>query len=309
MIFHHFYYDDKVIQNDSVYSFLQAYSMHAKACVAIFAFITGYGYYAVSKKDYGNCFLSGIKRISRFYPFFLFMCTLHIVLGYFFPYGNVLQPDNWKAILLNMVGLKGSIPDYWYIRVVLLAALVYYPILLYVNRKQERTHLLTLFILLVATVSFHYLYEIASCCMPQELLSTQWMDILLKSTHCAMYLLFFIAGWATNYSTVCRNKYKFIVPAIGWSICLIISASTTITVAVCILLAVALPQLSNRGAHILALLGACSMSMWLNHRLIYGYWFSSWFFSIPSPLNYALLVILSYATALLTMKVWDKITR
>ena len=308
MIFHHFFFSATSVSNDSLYRCLHNVAIYGKSCVAIFAFISGYGYYIVSAKEKRNCLCAGIKRISRFYPFFLFMCALHLVLAFLFPHGNVLQTENWKDIILNTVGLKGAIPDYWYIRIILLTALIYYPILLYAKRHNERAHLCTIFALLAITTMLHYLPAIASICFSYEVQYTPWMNFIRRSAHYALYLLFFMTGWSTCYATENKTFCKFLVPTAAGALSFMIADSTTMTVTCCIVIALLLPKFSKRCTCIFTALGTCSMAMWLNHRLIYGYWFSSFFYSIPTPLNYIILVLLSYIVAHFSMKGWNWIT-
>lgn len=262
----------------------------------------------VSAKEKRNCLYAGIKRVSRFYPFFLFMCALHLVLAFLFPYGNVLQAENWKGIMLNMVGFKGAIPDYWYIRIILLTALLYYPILLYAKRHNERAHLCAISVLLAITILFHYSYAIASLYFSYEVQYTPWMNFIRRCTHCALYLQFFMTGWSTGYATENKATLKFLPPTIACTLCFMIAAPTTLMVISCILIALLLPKVSKRCTCVFTALGTCSMAMWLNHRLIYGYWFTSFFYNIPTPWNYIIIVLLSYIVAHFTMKGWNWIT-
>ena len=55
----------------------------------------------------------------------------------------------------------------------------------------------------------------------------------------------------------------------------------------------------------MVLLGNYSACMWLNHRLIFGYWFADWFYRLPTPLNFFLLVALSFVASIIITKVWE----
>lgn len=55
---------------------------------------------------------------------------------------------------------------------------------------------------------------------------------------------------------------------------------------------------------VLGKLGALSAVMWLNHRLIFGYWFADFFYSVPAPLNFLLLVVLSALVAQVFVRVY-----
>lgn len=72
-------------------------------------------------------------------------------------------------------------------------------------------------------------------------------------------------------------------------------------------LACALQYLPERWMRPMVLLGNYSACMWLNHRLIFGYWFADWFYSLPTLLNFFLLVALSFVASVIITKAWEAV--
>ena len=71
---------------DFLLTLFRQFATHGLACLAIFSFITGYGYCALSARETRAPFAAGLHRLRSFYPFFAFMCTLYFCLGHLFPY-------------------------------------------------------------------------------------------------------------------------------------------------------------------------------------------------------------------------------
>lgn len=308
MIFHHFYGlyaipDSKGIMeelsSDSVFCLFHFCAKYGKICVLLFAFVTGYGYYIIMKKDRSSIFVSTCKRLQSFYPFFVFFVGGVYLTMYIFPsYINLTL----KKAILQCCGVS-YIPDYWYIAVVLAGALFYFPILLYSQRKNEIWHV-SCFLLLMVINHFSYplYYVLTKNCAAGSLFAR----IPVQDVSLAMpYLLL---GYACRYIFENHHNIKnaLIVglPAIlnaylfSWD-------SRYVFLIVSILFVVQLNCIKKTMiAPVLVMFGQYSACMWLNHRLVFGYWFSDVFYSIPNPINYLILVAISFLLSIVITKIW-----
>lgn len=313
MIYHHFFglYAIPNIQPEkcgAFFEFCNQYAYYGKACVSIFVMITGYGYYYAAQKEKRNVFLAGLCRFKSFYPFFVFMLISVYVLGCIFPYGERLQPTRWKDVLLNMVGLKHAIPDYWYIFIVIVSALIFYPLLLIAQRKNKFAHAF-LFTFLVSVICF-----IQSTKNDTVLIFNHLFNIpeeIVSISHLLSFMIFFLAGWAFNYFLT--NHHSSYIPLY----CLFISSLVsfwvfpqffliTLATGLC---AIFITLHKSYIEKPLFILGSYSTCMWLNHRLIFGYWFSDFFYyQIPCPLSFAIIIVLSFLLSVCITTFWNRLS-
>lgn len=159
MLFHHFfgaYHVDSDVtrpaRGEWAFTAMADFAWEAKVCVALFAFVTGYGYFATAGRDAGGTLMSGVRRLRRFYPFFVAFCLLHIVLCFCFPFHHQLDIAHIPHYLLTMVGLLSAAPDYWYICIVIMGALLFYPLLLSAQRRGDKLHMIAFVGLALLTV-------------------------------------------------------------------------------------------------------------------------------------------------------------
>ena len=305
MIYHHFFglYAIPNIQPEKCGFFFQDckhFAGYGKACVSIFVIITGYGYYFAAQKEKRNIFLAGLSRLKSFYPFFIFMLISVYVLGCIFPYGDRLQPTRWKEVLLNMVGLKHAIPDYWYILIVIISALVFYPLLLIAQRKNKIVHAI-LFTFLVCVISFIRITK-------SDTVLT--LNPLFSLPREITFMIFFLTGWALNY--LLTNRHSPQIPLYCLSISSLVSFwifPQLAVISIASLCAICITFQKGCITKLLFILGSYSTCMWLNHRLIFGYWFSDFFYyQIPCPLNFSIVIVLSFLLSVCITKFWEKLT-
>lgn len=287
---------------DFLFTLFRQFATHGLACLAIFSFITGYGYCALSAREPRAPFAAGLHRLRSFYPFFAFMCTLYFCLGHLFPYEGGLKPEDWSFFPKNLTGIHGTIPDYWYIRVVLVSALLYFPILLAAKRVSPRVHTWILFGLIVAT----YAARTADLLSPVLLsYGTNIRHIIHHGAFLALWMHFFLAGYTLRYYTESPSIGRLLLAILATAICYSQAGTSTFILIASICAIKILPSSVNA---VLFFFGTYSTCMWLNHRLIFGYWFSSFFYSLPTPVNIALLILLSLATSYIITNAWHKIT-
>lgn len=122
----------------------------------------------------------------------------------------------------------------------------------------------------------------------------------------ALWMSFFLMGWVLRYFTETGKKMALALLFLTLSVCYSGDSPATIILILGIVSVKILPTLLNK---VLAFLGVYSMCMWLNHRLIFGYWFSSFFYSLPTPINIFLVIGISLAVSYLVTNAWKKLFR
>ena len=301
------------IQGDGVFSVLSwpAVRGYGVLCLELFAFVTGYGHGMIAAGETRSIFQATMARLKRFYPFFLAWCGVFVILCFIAPYPPVICPDRIPDYLLTMVGLRHGITDYWYISVFLFASLVCFPLLLLSRRRN---------------MSLYELILILLCACPEG-----------RTLHGLMFHLFdmFTDNPVVWVTSVARISYMSALPwipyyAMGWLlasagraegvsgkllllslavVALLLRPSSSIDKIIFLsVLAAAyfLQHLPKHWVSSLVLLGKYSACMWLNHRLIFGYWFADFFYGLPTPLNYLLLVGVSLGVSVVVMWVWEE---
>ncbi len=285
---------------------------YGSICIDLFAFVSGYGYCVASMRESRGILQASVGRISRFYPFFLAFCSLFFLLAIFFPYGTLISTDQYIPYLLTMAGFRNAILDYWYISVVLLSSLVIYPILLLARRKGNKTHLacyISLCLLLAA--SDHLIYQALRIMEPDPAPTmAAWVS---SSYHHALQVMpCFLLGWAV--ASVKRTKISVSCCLLGIGLIAFLirnmhHSHLTILFASFILLSACSSLFPLWLRKALVLIGNYSACMWLNHRLLFGYWFAEDFYRLPTPLNYFVLVALSFALSFVITNIWEKLSR
>ncbi|MDD6812827.1 MAG: acyltransferase family protein [Akkermansia muciniphila] len=302
MIFYHFYTGAGV--SSSAYSEMRV-SDFSRLCVSLapvggiciwlFAFVTGYGYCCAADSEPKNMVRASLNRVSRFYPLFVCFCFLFVLLAYFVPYGDKICRDRVCEFLMTPLGLwRSGIIDYWYIAVVLLASFVCYPLLLSGKRRGAGAYAAVYLILWFLT--FFDIFGLISS------------DFIVKTNlpQAVDTLRFFLFGWAIasmrreNRVLSCFMLLLTIAGFLPDWTCYIVFVFA-------LLIAFVLQFLPVKWIWPFLLLGKFSACMWLNHRLIFGYWFSNAFYRIPTPLNFILVVLISLAVSFVVMFVWNRI--
>ena len=319
MLFHHFfgaYHVDSGITQavfaNRDFCALSAWAWEAKVCVALFAFVTGYGYYVTAGRDTGCAWGSGFRRLRRFYPLFIAFCLLHILLCYCCPFQDALNDQQVPHYLLTMVGLLSAAPDYWYICVVILGALLFYPVLLAARRCCGSIYLVAfigLSLLSITWIRDEVFVLILSCFTAQA--EEIYRYVLSRSLYLVSlpWMIYFLVGWAVAAVSLRLCVTSVLLLTVSSAVLLVNVPQFPFWVGSfpCILLTVwVLQRVDGHWVGWLVLLGKYSACMWLNHRLIFGYWFADFFYGLPTPLNYLLLVGVSLGVSVAVMWVWEE---
>ncbi len=292
-------------REDFLFSLCRQWATHGLACIAIFSFITGYGYCATSARETRAPLVAGLHRLRFFYPFFAFMCTLYYCLGHIFPYEGGLKPEDWTFFPKNLTGIHGTIPDYWYIRVVLISALLYYPVLLGAKRVSPRVHTWILFSLVVATYAASRADHLWMILHSYGIsISAALAYVAHHGAFLALWMLFFLAGYTLRYYTETPTRGRLLLAILALAMCYSEAGTSTFILIASIFAIKLLPSAINKA---LIFIGTYSTCMWLNHRLIFGYWFSTFFYSLPTPVNIGLIILLSLAVSYIITNVWNKL--
>lgn len=311
MIFHHFYGMYEIpdaneiidtLREDSIFNLFRFFAKIGKFCVLLFAFVTGYGYFNIVKQEKLSIFKSTCTRLSNFYPFYVFIVVGIYLTMLFFPSWLKLT---FEKALLQCCGVL-FIPDYWYITVVLVGALFYFPILLYSYRKSEAWHIACFWALIIVNYFSYPLYNLLiSDCSENNLLTC----IPVKDTCVSIsYLLLgYACGYINEKGLNLKNTLMLGLPAL-LNVQLLSWDNRYILIILSILFLVQLKCIkSSFITPTLVILGKYSACMWLNHRLIFGYWFSDTFYAIPSPLNYLIVIIFSFLLSITITKIWESL--
>lgn len=301
MIYHHFFGGyavpiniSDIGQNDPLFYILSLRAHSGKICISLFAFITGYGFYYIITKEQKSIIRAVLARLKRVYLFFLFISFLIFILVNIYPCHISFNLSRWP------MQLRGSLPDHWYISVVLVSCLLYFPILLWGYRKGNLIHTIAFYILttlniIILTVPFVRQLIGGTSIISQEVMKT---------------MPFFMLGYAMHYienDDISKLKKYFIFSA-SIVLCLVgYNEKWAFVILFCTLLVNCKFVKETSIGSFLAYLGTYSMCMWLNHRLIFGYWFVDPIYKIPTPLNYVLIVAGSLILSIALTKTYNKI--
>lgn len=310
MIYHHFFGGyavpmdlETVKATDHLFEFFSRFARSGKICISFYAFISGYALCYIISKENKRLISATWNRLRKVYLFFIFMCILIYTLISIFPCPISF---NLSGLFIQLSGYKSSIPDYWYISVVLTSILIYFPILLLGYWKGNTMHAMLCYTLMTINMSIAvspYMYNTLKWDFMLPLYKLHNMGLM---SEVVLTMPFFMLGYSLNHALKTRAKQDIILFAAAIVFCFfaynpkwafVILACVVVTNSV-------LSKLTIVGSP-LAYLGKYSMCMWLNHRLIFGYWFADCFYSLPTPLNYILIVLLSLALSILITKTYE----
>lgn len=271
-----------------------------KACVLMFLFVTGYGYRCAAERDALPLAEAAWRRVVAFYPLFLValagVVLLDACVGGIIPAGA----DGWRSWLGAAVGLAEVHPDYWYIGAFLVGALVFYPMLLWGMRRGRLAGRLVFAVLALLCwdeVALCHrpkvVYALLSGCLPFETVAYLNSTPLFQSL---CWMSGFLVGWACAEVYLRRDAAAWCMLLLGLVVC--VWGHCVYVVPFLLGLPLAKVLARRRGvAAVLGWFGGLSAVMWLTHRLIFGYWFADFFYTMPAPWNYLLLVALSALAA------------
>lgn len=314
MIFHHVFGlwaipQSKDIINalsgDILFEIFHHFAKFGKVCVLIFAFVTGYGYRIIISNEKKSVMSATWKRFKSFYPFFVFFVLVVYCVFALFPSRPNLTISH---ALLQCLGCS-YIPGYWYIIVVIASTLLYFPILLFAQRKGKVFHLISFLCLL----SCNYLLDpIKSPLRCYGILGESMWPISITVQHGVFTMAYFMLGYACCWMADNRddNVRGWFAGIFAMLNVFLFSWGKTLAILLIVVLLLGkfvFFKMSKLSA-CLVVLGKFSACMWLNHRLIYGYWFCQFFYNLPTPMNYVLIVGLSFILAMATMFVWENVT-
>ena len=221
-------------------------------------------------------------------------------------------PEHLPNYLLTLIGIECALADFWYIAVVLVGALVFYPILLAAKRRGALFYtpaFIGLCIVSLPNFTLNCIYHL-SAHLGYNPYDTTCASVGIPLIKAMAWMRYMLVGWAL--AALSREARKT-------AVCLVLSAAGLLAVSMMystendliflgiLAAACALQYLPERWMRPMVLLGNYSACMWLNHRLIFGYWFADWFYSLPTPLNFFLLVALSFAASVIITKAWEAI--
>ena len=305
MIFHHFFGMYAVpmtdvlkenLSNDVLFSTFHSLARHGKVCVLLFAFVSGYGYFIIIKKETSSILEATRKRLCSFLPFCVFIVLIVYLLMLLFPTWLNLSIGN---ALLSCIGAS-YIPDNWYMAVVIVTSAFYFPLLLLAYRKGKNIHA---FVFIILQIVNYYLFPIYS---RYEALSFLKVFSVLELTYTIPY---FMLGYACMYAIDKHenSKHRILLITIAllgahfhsWrDIYLLFTAAV-------ILAAKLLSIMPLKLGPCFALLGKFSACMWLTHRLVFGYWFTDSIYELPCPLNFIVVVVISLLLSIVITKSWQ----
>lgn len=281
-----------------------------KVCVLLFFFVTGYGYCFAARKDRLPWLASVWNRLKHFYPLFLVMSAVTTILLGCFGHLQAVPlweyAGSWKGWLLCATGLSDVYADYWYIGVFLCAAMVAYPLLRWGMRRGPLAESVVFVAIAVVCVSVNIWGAKGVGNAISWYLSSHDMMPVLKSPwfRALSWMDGFLMGWACAAVHTRRDPLSWILLAIPAVACCLLKTTLFLPMLVCLLAAKLLCRYSIP-CSVLGKLGALSAVMWLNHRLIFGYWFVDFFHSLPTPWDYLLLVVLSAMAAQVFVWLYD----
>ncbi|MGN1309560.1 MAG: hypothetical protein ACI4XO_06930, partial [Akkermansia sp.] len=108
-----------------------------------------------------------------------------------------------------------------------------------------------------------------------------WADSSLQAA--LAWLPFLFIGWFSAAACIQRRIGDFAMLLISLGFALAFDVRYTGILVVSLLLSVLICRFTDRAAACLSALGLMSAYMWLNHRLIFGYWFADLCYSCPPP--------------------------
>ena len=307
MIYHHFFGGYAVLidietlkESDVIFGFFNRFARSGKICISLYAFISGYAFYHIITKENNRLIAATWYRLRKVYIFFIFMCILVYALINMFP-----CPINFtlSSFFLQLTGYASCIPDYWYISVVLTSILIYFPALLWGHRKGIITHHAFYFSLMTINMFIAispHTYNTWGWHFMLPFYKIYYTGIV---SQVVLTVPFVMLGYSFHRALKNQSKQEMIVFAATIGFCLFsYNPKWSFAILACVFVTNSLLSKASVISKPLAYLGKYSMCMWLNHRLVFGYWFTNYFYSLPTPLNYMIVVIISLALSIIITK-------
>lgn len=301
--------------SDAHFAQWAANATKGKVCISLFAFVTGFGYCIISQRDTRGIVSAAVSRLRRFYPFYAAFVLAIAALSFIAPWpmtDTPIIPEHLPNYLLTLIGAECALADFWYIAVVLVGALVFYPILLAAKRRGALFYtpaFIGLCIVSLPNFTLNCIYHL-SAHLGYNPYDTTCASVGIPLIKAMSWMRYMLVGWAL--AALSREARKT-------AVCLVLSAAGLLAVSMMystendliflgfLAVACALQYLPESWVRPMVLLGNYSACMWLNHRLIFGYWFADWFYSLPTPLNFFLLVALSFVASVIITKAWEAV--
>lgn len=285
-------------------------ALAGKACVCLFAFITGYGMALKGRTSTPQA----IWRMGRhsfwlFYQRYAVVLCLVCMLFALFPYPETFrQPSFLKgaAVLCCLCPLS---LEYWYATYYMLITLFVGPVVMIALSSSSRMTFLTVTALLSTASGLAFRVLIASGWVhhvPSGVDVVLYYGVLV----CVFipYFIMGVAGCGLFFPSSRRDRSIYGCSLLIAVLSVLADPSLPHGEFLAILLAVWLIVRWIRRVSFLYVafrfLGLFSLWMWFNHRLISAYWLVDWFYSLHPAAGYALNVAASLLFAMGMEWVW-----
>lgn len=282
---------------------VDALALQGKTCVYIFIFVSGYGFaQKFSPSDtLAASWLKGWRSWVKFYKVYLICLLLAAFIFYLFPVFpiNGRMPGIW-----DIIPVKPFFPDWWYASLFMIICLAAYPLSDYIRAKTGDLNVIAL-------------CSIIAVCMSSVLILSDLLPTL-KNLSMILYACRYLPLFFLAYSIGIIGKTPLENSRQYW-------AFITVSYLLCagirlwhdpstyywfILFAVILiaptikyPPLCKA----LICFGHYSMWMWLTHRFIFGYYFSSTLYQLNPWLIYGITIPLSLGLAILLNRIFRRL--
>ena len=315
MIFHHFFgaYSIPRILIPEHDPFCAHIAGWGKACVCLFAFVTGYGLMSKLVRREELSIMRMTSPLFSFFGIYVFSFLLTTLMAWSFP--SLVQlniPSSPPHFVLSSLMILPCYTDWWYATVFLLLAGVCYPCLCLIRLWCPVKALLVASCILAWLM--HVFPHYAAACMimvhvPQDFVVEVTKHFMLCSSFGMMFFIggsyFFLTrregGWRFKSAWLLVSAFTVSMMLLGMVAC------EYLWVALGFLLITFLCRGLPRMRRCLIVLGRYSVWMWLNHRLIFGYWFAKDFYAMPEWIALPLIVGLSFIVAVGTDTIYSRL--
>lgn len=317
MLFHHYFGAFAVPRAlvPDVFPFRSEVVGTGKACILLFAFVTGYG---MCSKVFSSAEAPGWSQFGRsflaFYKIYLLCFLLACVAMWLVPCPLIHCPSDWVSWVFSFTALSPSLGDWWYASAFAWMVLVMAPALA-LCRKWHGSVGKCLPVCLLALLPLALMFRVLPIMPGLDLLLTQCgaLPPTIESMHDVLFFLpevisWFVVGAALKgieVSEFSSAKWRWVLAGV---VALVLAWWLFQTRTTCLRVWVALGLLAlayvARGCmparRCLMFLGQYAVWMWLNHRFIFGYWWVDFFYGIHPALAYVLLLVASLLLAMVT---------
>lgn len=244
-----------------------------KICVAIFLFITGYamGWKPAPSAAFGSLFKTGFLHYFKFWKLYLFCLLLILLVSSAFPTPMLPSPAslNWQDWILTITGLQPCYADWWYMGVFAAASLILYPVSTWISCRANT--LLGMAALLGLSLLLQQLFFLPG--IPYQCAE------IARFAPCFIlgYMCAFMASHIKSLSLITAWGAFLILSLELLSIHLFSFSHAKSWTLLFLFTLWCLPWITRKlhFTAFLGLLGTYSALMWLTHRFIFGYYFSS----------------------------------